>query len=70
METDWVTVYEGDQRYKVDLMQEHLEVAGIKSVIIDKIDTAYAGVFEGLAQLKVHKEDEMNAREILKKYNE
>lgn len=71
MEKDWVTVYEANQRYKVDLMKKHLDDSGIQSVIVDQTDTNYVGIPGELfdAQLKVRKEDEMNAKEILQKYN-
>lgn len=72
MDKDWITVYEANERYKVELMKTHLDTAGLNSIIIDQTDSSFAGftgeIFE--AQLKVRKEDEMKAREILKKYNE
>lgn len=72
MSKSWVTVYQDNERYRVDLMKNHLDIAGIDSVIIDQTDSAYAGlvgeIFE--AQLKVRKGDEVRAFEILKKYNE
>ncbi|PVX49876.1 cell division protease FtsH [Balneicella halophila] len=72
MDKDWITVYEANKRYQVELMKNHLDTAGIESIIIDQTDSSFAGTVGELfeAQLKVLKEDEQNARDILKKYNE
>lgn len=72
MDKDWITVYQANKRYQVDLMKKHLDDAGVNAVIIDQTDSSYVGlageIFE--AQLKVRKEDEKKAVEIIKQYNE
>ncbi len=74
MNTDqtWVAVFNAEQRYQADLMKKHLDDAGIQSVILDQTDSSYVGVI-GMSsgvELRVRKEDEINALEIIKKYNE
>lgn len=70
MEKDWTVVFETTLKYKVELMKHHLEVAGIESVILDQTVSLYVGFpdFENTVKLQVRKEDEVQAKEILKKY--
>lgn len=73
MEKDWITVYESQQRYNVELMKNYLDIAGIESVVLDHRDSSYPGVFvshsDANVRLQVRDEDKGNALEILKKYN-
>lgn len=70
MEKDWIVVFEATQKHKVDMMKHHLEIAGIESVILDQTVSYYVGFvdFANTAKLKVRKENEMQAKEILSKY--
>lgn len=68
LDKDWVVVYEAEKRQQVELMKEHLQSAGIDSVIFDRIDASFTEISE--AQLKVHKENEEKALEILNNCNE
>lgn len=71
MEKDWITVYKATKRFNVEMMKHHMDVAGIESVILDQTDSSYIGIpgvsFE--AKLQVRKENEVQAREIVQKYD-
>ncbi len=72
MSSDLVSVYESNKSYQVSFMKKHLDDAGIESVVFDHTDSSYVGLAGEIfvAKLMVNKEDELQAREILKKYNE
>lgn len=57
-------IYYSDSHLKVVTARNMLEEAGINTFVINKKDTAYAGVF-GDIELHVSKEDAEKAREIL-----
>ncbi len=67
-----MSVYESNKSYQVSLMKKHLDDEGIESVIFDHTDSSYVGLSGEIfvAKLMVNKEDEHQAREILKQYNE
>ncbi len=74
MQQEWITIYKANKKYQADLMKVHLDNAGIEAIVIDHSSLLYTGMpligENSAAELKVQKEDEQKALEILKEYNE
>lgn len=59
-------IFFSDSNAKIALAQKMLEEAGVKAFVVNKMDSAFGGVF-GDIELHVNKEDVDKAREILEK---
>ena len=62
---NWAKIYSTTVHYKAEIAKDVLEQADIKSVIVDKKDSAY-GVF-GEIELYVQRENVVKAKHILNK---
>ncbi len=62
MEENWQKIYSSTLEHKIKLVQAVLKDAGIKSVIINKKDSAY---LFGELELYVHADNIMNAKQII-----
>lgn len=65
-DSNWARVYTTTAPHKAEIAKEVLAQEGIKSVAIDKQDSAYGGVF-GEIELYVLREDVIRARHLLTK---
>jgi len=65
-QSNWAKVYSTQAPYKAEITKDVLEDEGITSVVVDKQDTAYGGVF-GEVELYVRREDVIKAKHIINK---
>ncbi|MCP4124271.1 MAG: DUF2007 domain-containing protein [Bacteroidetes bacterium] len=65
-QSNWARVYTTQAPYKAEITKDVLEDEGIQSVVVDKQDTAYGGVF-GEIELYVRREDVIKAKHIIDK---
>jgi len=65
-QSNWARVYTTQAPYKAEITKDVLEDEGIQSVVVDKQDTAYGGVF-GEVELYVRREDVIKAKHIIDK---
>ena len=65
-QSNWAKVYSTQAPYKAEITKDVLENEGVQSVVVDKQDTAYGGVF-GEVELYVRREDVIKAKHIIAK---
>jgi len=66
MEDGWKCVYTADQLYKVQMIKEFLDEAGIKSVILNEKDSEF---LVGEIELYVDESDVDKAEKIIAQHN-
>lgn len=62
MSLNWICIYSADDIYKVEIVKAVLFDANIKSVIVNKKDSAYNF---GEIELHVHPDDAIMAKQII-----
>ena len=67
-ESQWVTIVESTDEYSIRINKLLLEDEGIPAIIFDQRDSSYNAF--GYIYLKVHKENESEARKLLNSEDE
>ena len=66
VEDNWKCVYSADKLYKVNLIKEHLDEAGIKSIVLNEKASEFP---VGEIELYVEVPDVEKAEKIISEYN-
>lgn len=65
-QSNWARVYTTEAVHKAGITRDILEEEGIRCVVVDKKDTAYAGVF-GEIEIYVQRDNVIRAKHLIDK---
>jgi len=68
MEKGWIKIYETTNYYRAELLRQALEANGIKTVLMNKQDSAYKAF--GKIELLIHHDFEEAAKTIIDSIND